>query len=89
LILTFNVVELGSGVQISHLARAGVEVTELPAQPSLPTLTGLSAAKSEVCTPDPEKAEKISTPEGRYLTYLAIGCVAPSGLEKLIAFVQF
>jgi hypothetical protein len=54
LVLTFDVVELGSGVQISHLARGGVEFTGQLAQPSLRTPKGLSAAKSEVCTPDPE-----------------------------------
>jgi hypothetical protein len=48
LVLTFDVVELGSGVQISHLARGGIEVTERLAQPDFPTPTELSAAKSEV-----------------------------------------
>jgi hypothetical protein len=48
LVLTSDVVELGSSVQISHLARGGIEVTEWLAQPDLPTPTELSAAKSEV-----------------------------------------
>jgi hypothetical protein len=37
LVLTSDVVELGSGVQISHLARGGIEVTERLAHPDLPT----------------------------------------------------
>jgi hypothetical protein len=48
LALTSDVVELGSGVQISHLARGGIEVSERLAQSDLLTPTELSAAKSEV-----------------------------------------
>jgi hypothetical protein len=51
---TFEVIELGSGVQISHLAKIGVEITARIAQSYLLTPMELPAAKSEVCTPDPE-----------------------------------